>query len=152
MLLAACFYLKYPVIDHKHASIFVVSFQTHKSIQNAIYAAIKIYIKMLHVSNIHFFILDFPPPLTTYFKSHHIIVNTTNQSKKNMHWCPHHTTAWWLCIFTVFAKTRSLKAYGLGSDRYTFCQKCFNDIQGDTVTLGDDPTQAQTWVFLFILY
>ncbi|KAJ8981156.1 hypothetical protein NQ317_013821 [Molorchus minor] len=35
-------------------------------------------------------------------------------------------------------------AYGLGSDRYTFCQKCFNDIQGDTVTLGDDPTQAQT--------
>jgi E1A/CREB-binding protein len=38
----------------------------------------------------------------------------------------------------------SLKAYGLGSDRYTFCQKCFNDIQGDTVTLGDDPTQAQT--------
>lgn len=38
----------------------------------------------------------------------------------------------------------SLKAYGLASDRYTFCQKCFNDIQGDTVTLGDDPTQAQT--------
>ncbi|CAG9863013.1 unnamed protein product [Phyllotreta striolata] len=38
----------------------------------------------------------------------------------------------------------SLKAYGLTSDRYTFCQKCFNDIQGDTVTLGDDPTQAQT--------
>ncbi|XP_072396537.1 histone lysine acetyltransferase CREBBP isoform X3 [Diabrotica undecimpunctata] len=38
----------------------------------------------------------------------------------------------------------SLKAYGLASDRYTFCQKCFNEIQGDTVTLGDDPTQAQT--------
>ncbi|XP_057659426.1 CREB-binding protein isoform X6 [Diorhabda carinulata] len=38
----------------------------------------------------------------------------------------------------------SLKAYGLASDRYTFCQKCFNDIQGDTVTLGDDPTHTQT--------
>ncbi|KAL3266918.1 hypothetical protein HHI36_011068 [Cryptolaemus montrouzieri] len=38
----------------------------------------------------------------------------------------------------------SLKALGLGSDRYTFCQKCFNDIQGDTVTIGDDPSQAQT--------
>lgn len=40
----------------------------------------------------------------------------------------------------------SLKAYGVVSDRYTFCQKCFNDIQGDTVTLGDDPLQPQTWV------
>ncbi|CAH2244092.1 jg5105, partial [Pararge aegeria aegeria] len=29
-------------------------------------------------------------------------------------------------------------------NRYTFCQKCFNDIQGDTVTLGDDPLQPQT--------
>lgn len=28
--------------------------------------------------------------------------------------------------------------------RYTFCQKCFNDIPGDTVTLGDDPLQSQT--------
>lgn len=27
---------------------------------------------------------------------------------------------------------------------YTFCQKCFNDIPGDTVTLGDDPLQTQT--------
>jgi len=38
----------------------------------------------------------------------------------------------------------ALKGYGLLSDRYTFCQKCFNDIPGDTVTLGDDPTQPQT--------
>ncbi|KAL6419895.1 hypothetical protein ACFW04_011072 [Cataglyphis niger] len=38
----------------------------------------------------------------------------------------------------------SLKGIGLLSDRYTFCQKCFNDIPGDTVTLGDDPTQPQT--------
>ncbi|PSN48640.1 Histone acetyltransferase p300 [Blattella germanica] len=37
-----------------------------------------------------------------------------------------------------------LKTLGLLSDRYTFCQKCFNDIPGDTVTLGDDPTQPQT--------
>lgn len=43
-----------------------------------------------------------------------------------------------------YSYQNNLKAYGLGSDRYTFCQKCFNDIQGDTVTLGDDPTQAQT--------
>uniref|UniRef100_A0A1Y1MJM8 histone acetyltransferase n=1 Tax=Photinus pyralis TaxID=7054 RepID=A0A1Y1MJM8_PHOPY len=43
-----------------------------------------------------------------------------------------------------YSYQNSLNAYGLGSNRYTFCQKCFNDIQGDTVTLGDDPTQAQT--------
>lgn len=53
-----------------------------------------------------------------------------------------------LCFLRVYAVRflhgHSLKAYGLASDRYTFCQKCFNDIQGDTVTLGDDPTQAQT--------
>lgn len=29
-------------------------------------------------------------------------------------------------------------------NRYTYCQKCFNDIAGDTVTLGDDPMQPQT--------
>lgn len=28
------------------------------------------------------------------------------------------------------------------TNRYTFCQKCFNDIPGDTVTLGDDPIQS----------
>lgn len=39
---------------------------------------------------------------------------------------------------------KSLKDYGVASNRYTFCQKCFNDIQGDTVTLGDDPLQSQT--------
>ncbi|XP_045763305.1 histone lysine acetyltransferase CREBBP isoform X10 [Maniola jurtina] len=43
-----------------------------------------------------------------------------------------------------FSYQNSLKAYGVVSDRYTFCQKCFNDIQGDTVTLGDDPLQPQT--------
>ncbi|XP_063635647.1 histone acetyltransferase p300-like [Cydia splendana] len=43
-----------------------------------------------------------------------------------------------------FSYQNSLKAYGVVSDRYTFCQKCFNDIQGDTVTLGDDPMQTQT--------
>lgn len=30
--------------------------------------------------------------------------------------------------------------------RYTFCQKCFNEIPGDTVTLGDDPLQSQTQI------
>lgn len=43
-----------------------------------------------------------------------------------------------------FSYQNSLKAYGVVSDRYTFCQKCFNDIAGDTVTLGDDPLQTQT--------
>lgn len=28
--------------------------------------------------------------------------------------------------------------------RYTYCLKCFNDIPGDTVSLGDDPTQPPT--------
>lgn len=28
------------------------------------------------------------------------------------------------------------------TNRYTFCQKCFNEIPGDTVTLGDDPMQS----------
>ncbi|XP_066511309.1 CREB-binding protein-like [Hoplias malabaricus] len=29
-------------------------------------------------------------------------------------------------------------------NRYHFCEKCFNEIQGDSVTLGDDPAQPQT--------
>ena len=28
--------------------------------------------------------------------------------------------------------------------RYTYCMKCFNDIPGDVVSLGDDPTQPTT--------
>uniref|UniRef100_A0A671RS28 histone acetyltransferase n=1 Tax=Sinocyclocheilus anshuiensis TaxID=1608454 RepID=A0A671RS28_9TELE len=36
--------------------------------------------------------------------------------------------------------------YGLVADRYHFCEKCFNEIQGDSVTLGDDPAQAQTMI------
>lgn len=36
--------------------------------------------------------------------------------------------------------------YGLVADRYHFCEKCFNEIQGDSVTLGDDPAQPQTYV------
>lgn len=38
---------------------------------------------------------------------------------------------------------RDAKYYSY-QNRYTFCQKCFNDIPGDTVTLGDDPMQSQT--------
>ncbi|XP_062846671.1 CREB-binding protein-like [Trichomycterus rosablanca] len=30
--------------------------------------------------------------------------------------------------------------------RYYFCEKCFNEIQGDSVTLGDDPAQPQTMI------
>ncbi|XP_022235676.1 CREB-binding protein-like isoform X2 [Limulus polyphemus] len=31
-------------------------------------------------------------------------------------------------------------------NRYTYCQRCFSEIQGDTVTLGDDPTAPQTMI------
>ncbi|KAL4648694.1 CREB-binding protein-like isoform X3 [Arapaima gigas] len=31
-------------------------------------------------------------------------------------------------------------------NRYYFCEKCFNEIQGDSVTLGDDPAQPQTMI------
>ncbi|RVE75597.1 hypothetical protein OJAV_G00000580 [Oryzias javanicus] len=31
-------------------------------------------------------------------------------------------------------------------NRYHFCEKCFNDIQGESVTLGDDPAQPQTMI------
>merc|ERR1719320_1493787 len=34
----------------------------------------------------------------------------------------------------------------LFSDKYTFCDKCFTDIPGDTVGLGDDPSQPQTHI------
>jgi len=34
----------------------------------------------------------------------------------------------------------------LFSDKYTFCDKCFADIPGDSVGLGDDPSQPQTMV------
>lgn len=34
--------------------------------------------------------------------------------------------------------------FGLVADRYHYCEKCFNEIQGETVSLGDDPTQPQT--------
>nr|CAD7196388.1 unnamed protein product [Timema douglasi] len=43
-----------------------------------------------------------------------------------------------------YSYQNSIKTLGLLSGRYTFCQKCFNDIPGDTITLGDDPTQPQT--------
>ena len=29
----------------------------------------------------------------------------------------------------------------LVSERYTFCHKCFNEVVGDSVQLGDDPSQ-----------
>ncbi|XP_072225493.1 CREB binding protein b isoform X4 [Leuresthes tenuis] len=31
-------------------------------------------------------------------------------------------------------------------NRYHFCEKCFNEIQGNSVTLGDDPAQPQTMI------
>ncbi|KAG7485366.1 CREB-binding protein isoform X2 [Solea senegalensis] len=31
-------------------------------------------------------------------------------------------------------------------NRYHFCEKCFNEIQGESVTLGDDPAQPQTMI------
>uniref|UniRef100_A0A672T5P4 histone acetyltransferase n=1 Tax=Sinocyclocheilus grahami TaxID=75366 RepID=A0A672T5P4_SINGR len=35
-------------------------------------------------------------------------------------------------------------AYFSYQNRYHFCEKCFNEIQGENVSLGDDPTQTQT--------
>ncbi|XP_075422470.1 CREB-binding protein isoform X2 [Ascaphus truei] len=35
-------------------------------------------------------------------------------------------------------------AYYSYQNRYHFCEKCFTDIQGENVTLGDDPSQPQT--------
>ncbi|XP_013768849.1 histone acetyltransferase p300 isoform X2 [Pundamilia nyererei] len=35
-------------------------------------------------------------------------------------------------------------AYFSYQNRYHYCEKCFNEIQGETVSLGDDPTQPQT--------
>lgn len=48
----------------------------------------------------------------------------------------------------IFSSTwTTLKASDVFSFfRYHFCEKCFNEIQGDSVTLGDDPAQPQTWV------
>lgn len=46
------------------------------------------------------------------------------------------------CEFTKLENSRN--AFTNQSDRYTYCQKCFNDIPGDTVVLGDDPSQSQT--------
>ncbi|XP_005990725.1 CREB-binding protein isoform X1 [Latimeria chalumnae] len=37
-------------------------------------------------------------------------------------------------------------AYYSYQNRYHFCEKCFNEIQGDSVTLGDDPAQPQTTI------
>ncbi|XP_062873052.1 histone acetyltransferase p300 isoform X2 [Trichomycterus rosablanca] len=34
-------------------------------------------------------------------------------------------------------------AYFSYQNRYHFCEKCFNEIQGENVSLGDDPTQPQ---------
>ncbi|CAB0012922.1 unnamed protein product [Nesidiocoris tenuis] len=36
--------------------------------------------------------------------------------------------------------------FGISCDRYTYCAKCFYEIPGDTVSLGDDPTQPQTQI------
>ncbi|EHB03127.1 CREB-binding protein [Heterocephalus glaber] len=37
-------------------------------------------------------------------------------------------------------------AYYSYQNRYHFCEKCFTEIQGENVTLGDDPSQPQTFV------
>lgn len=54
----------------------------------------------------------------------------------------------WLC----FGERCSSPKYGLIADRYHFCEKCFNEIQGETVSLGDDPTQPQTWVPVYFFF
>lgn len=53
---------------------------------------------------------------------------------------------WWLhCLaWAVLCGRSSSPKYGLLADRYHFCEKCFNEIQGESVSLGDDPSQPQT--------
>jgi len=53
---------------------------------------------------------------------------------------------WWLRCLTwaVLCGWSSSPKYGLLADRYHFCEKCFNEIQGESVSLGDDPSQPQT--------
>ncbi|XP_016091855.1 histone acetyltransferase p300-like [Sinocyclocheilus grahami] len=46
----------------------------------------------------------------------------------------------WLCVGAWCSSPK----YGLLADRYHFCEKCFNEIQGESVSLGDDPSQPQT--------
>lgn len=59
---------------------------------------------------------------------------------------------WWLLprAFSVIGcavgERCSSPQFGLLADRYHFCEKCFNEIQGECVSLGDDPSQPQTWV------
>jgi len=59
-------------------------------------------------------------------------------------------TDWWLpprCLSVIGCGVGawcSSPKYGLLADRYHFCEKCFNEIQGETVSLGDDPSQPQT--------
>ncbi|KAK6291077.1 hypothetical protein J4Q44_G00385190 [Coregonus suidteri] len=45
---------------------------------------------------------------------------------------------------TYFSYQNSSPQFGLLADRYHFCEKCFNEIQGECVSLGDDPSQPQT--------
>lgn len=54
----------------------------------------------------------------------------------------------WLC----FGERCSSPKFGLLADRYHFCEKCFNEIQGESVSLGDDPTQPQTWVSAYFIF
>ncbi|CAG5897786.1 unnamed protein product [Menidia menidia] len=47
---------------------------------------------------------------------------------------------------TYYSYQNSSPKFGLIADRYHFCEKCFNEIQGNSVTLGDDPAQSQTMI------
>ncbi|XP_013769098.1 CREB binding protein b [Pundamilia nyererei] len=47
---------------------------------------------------------------------------------------------------TYYSYQNSSPKYGLIADRYHYCEKCFNEIQGNSVTLGDDPSQPQTMI------
>lgn len=64
--------------------------------------------------------------------------------------CPFSVCSYYICVlvflcFIVYGGCSSLK-YGLIANRYHFCEKCFNEIQGNSVTLGEDPAQPQTSV------
>ncbi|KAI0224299.1 CREB-binding protein [Lamellibrachia satsuma] len=47
-------------------------------------------------------------------------------------------------VLLLLTADDSSRKCGLLSDRYVYCERCFNDIKGDEVELADDPTQPPT--------
>lgn len=85
------------------------------------------------------------PPLCSFPLPHWPINRPTNQQRSLFRRGDLLCSDWWLhCLGgCVFWWTSSPK-YGLLADRYHFCERCFTEIQGENITLGEDPAQPQT--------